>query len=356
MRRRHRVLLDAGDGPEGGRWNFDADNRSAFPKSGPGEVAPPALFAPDDATREVMALVARRFPNHPGSLDHFAWPVTRAQALTALDRFVDARLEYFGRWQDAMWTDLPFGWHSLLAISLNLKLLNPREVIAAAERARRERRLPLAAVEGFIRQLLGWREFIRGVYWQFMPQLAEANVFGHSRDLPRWYWNGETRMACMRTVIGQTMDHGYAQHIQRLMVTGLYALLFGVRPQEVHAWYLGVYVDAVEWVELHNTLGMSQYGDGGLMASKPYVASGKYIERMSGGSLCARCRYRPAERSGDRACPFTTLYWDFLLRHESLLATNPRMVMQVKNLARLSEDERARIRAQAAAHRTEVGA
>ncbi len=346
MRRRHRVLLDAGDGPEGGRWNFDTDNRSAFPKSGPGEVAPPALFAPDDATREVMALVARRFPNHPGSLDHFAWPVTRAQALAALDRFVDARIEYFGRWQDAMWTDLPFGWHSLLAISLNLKLLNPREVIAAAERARRERRLPLAAVEGFIRQLLGWREFIRGVYWQFMPQLAEANVFGHSRDLPRWYWNGETRMACMRTVIGQTMDHGYAHHIQRLMVTGQFVLLAEIAPRQLAEWYLAVYVDAVEWVELPNVAGMALYVDGGRFTSMPYIASGAYINRQS--NYCRGCAYRPADRTGARACPVTTLYWNFLLRHERRLATSPRTMLMAGNAARLDAGEREAIRARAA--------
>jgi deoxyribodipyrimidine photolyase-related protein len=229
-------------------------------------------------------------------------------------------------------------------------------VVAAAEAAYRAGRVLLSNAEGFIRQILGWREYVRGIYWTQMPAYLERNALEAQARLPAFYWSGDTPMACLADAIGQTLRLGYAHHIQRLMVTGLYAQLLGVRPQEVHAWYLGVYVDAVEWVELPNTLGMSQYGDGGLMASKPYVASGKYIERMSGGSLCARCRYRPAERTGERACPFTTLYWDFLLRHETLLAANPRMVMQVRNLARLSDDERARIRAQARAHRAEVGA
>jgi deoxyribodipyrimidine photolyase-related protein len=346
MRRQHRVLLDADGEPEGGRWNFDADNRSAFPKSGPGEVAAPALFAPDDVTRDVLALVERRFPHHPGSLDRFGWPVTRAQALVALDRFIADRIEHFGRWQDAMWTDLPFGWHSLLASSLNLKLLHPREVIAAAERARRERGLPLAAVEGFIRQVLGWREFIRGVYWHFMPQLAEANGYGHSRDLPRWYWSGETRMACMREVIGQTMAFGYAHHIQRLMVTGQFALLAEIAPKQVADWYLAVYVDAVEWVELPNVAGMALFADGGRFTSKPYIASGAYINRQS--NYCASCAYRPAQRTGAQACPVTTLYWNFLLKHERRLAAGARTMLMARNAARLDGREREAIRARAA--------
>jgi len=358
MRRRHRVLMDPADPaqPEGGQWNFDADNRQSFGRDGPGAVPPPPHFAPDAVTREVQSLVRKHFASHPGSCDDFGWPVTRAQALEALAAFIDERLPDFGRWQDALWPGEPWLWHAHLSAALNVKLLHPREVVAAAEAAYRAGRVALASAEGFIRQILGWREYVRGIYWTQMPAYLERNALGAEAKLPAFYWSGDTQMACLSDAIGQTLRLGYAHHIQRLMVTGLYALLLGVRPQEVHAWYLGVYVDAVEWVELPNTLGMSQYGDGGLMASKPYVASGKYIERMSGGSLCARCRYRPAERTGERACPFTTLYWDFLLRHEARLAANPRMVMQVKNLARLTDDERARIRAQAAAHRAEVGA
>jgi deoxyribodipyrimidine photolyase-related protein len=221
--------------------------------------------------------------------------------------------------------------------------LNPREVVAAAEAAWRAGHVPIESAEGFIRQILGWREYVRGVYWTRMPGYLELNALDAHAPLPAFYWHGRTSMACLADAISQTLEHGYAHHIQRLMVTGLYALLFGVEPREVHAWYLAVYVDAVEWVELPNTFGMSQAADGGLMASKPYIASGRYIERMSAGSLCSRCRFRPGERSGELACPFTTLYWDFLMRHERLLAANPRTVMQVKNLARIGSDERARI-------------
>ncbi|HET9978418.1 MAG TPA: cryptochrome/photolyase family protein, partial [Burkholderiaceae bacterium] len=269
----------------------------------------------------------------------------------ALQRFVDERLVHFGRWQDALWPRQPWLWHSHLSAALNLKLLTAREVVSAVEAAYRAGRVPLASAEGFIRQVLGWREYVRGIYWTQMPAYLERNALGAREPLPAFYWDAKTEMACLADAIGQTLEHGYAHHIQRLMVTGLYALLLGAAPQRVHEWYLAVYVDVVEWVELPNTLGMSQAADGGLMASKPYIASGKYIERQSGGSLCARCRYRPGERTGERACPFTTLYWDFLMRHEAMLAQNPRTVMQVKNLARVGADERQRIAERAAAIR-----
>ena len=347
QRRRQRVLLDAAGEPEGGRWNFDADNRSGFPKQGPGEIPPPAAFAPDAITREVMALVERRFPQHPGSLDRFAWPVTRTQALQALTQFIEARLPSFGRYQDAMWTDTPFGWHALLSTSLNLKLLDPREVIAAAVAAYRAGRVPISSAEGFVRQILGWREFIRGVYWHLMPGLAEANHYDHRRALPAWYWTGETKMACMRACIGQTLQHGYAHHIQRLMVTGQFALLAQVDPRQVAAWYLAVYVDAVDWVELPNVAGMALHADGGRFTSKPYVASGQYIKRMS--NYCDGCRYRPEQRTGADACPVTTLYWHFLDTHEQALRAGPRTVLMAKNIGRLDPAERAAIGARARA-------
>jgi deoxyribodipyrimidine photolyase-related protein len=350
MRREHRVLMD-GDEPAGGQWNFDADNREAFGKGGPTGVPERARFEPDTITREVIALVRQRFAKHPGALDSFAWAVTREHALIALQRFIDERLAHFGRWQDALWPKQPWLWHSHLSAALNLKLLTAREVVRAAEAAYRAGRVPLQSAEGFIRQILGWREYVRGIYWTQMPAYIERNALDAQQPLPAFYWDAKTEMACLADAIGQTLEHGYAHHIQRLMVTGLYALLLGVHPQRVHEWYLAVYVDAVEWVELPNTLGMSQAGDGGLMASKPYIASGKYIERQSGGSLCAQCRYKPGERAGERACPFTTLYWDFLARHEAMLAKNPRTVMQVKNLARVSADERRRIAERAAAIR-----
>ncbi|OYV31075.1 MAG: cryptochrome/photolyase family protein [Thiomonas sp. 20-64-9] len=346
MRQRHDVLME-GDQPAGGQWNFDADNREAFPKSGPGQVPGPAQFAPDAITREVISVVNQRFASHPGTLADFAWPVTRSQALQALERFMRERLPQFGQWQDALWPNEPWLWHAHLSAALNLKLLNPREVVEAAQTAWRQGQAPLHSAEGFIRQILGWREYVRGIYWTQMPGYAERNALGVQAPLPAWFWSGQTDMACLRDALVQTLRYGYAHHIQRLMVIGLYALLHGVQPQQVHQWFLAVYVDAVEWVELPNTLGMSQAADDGLMASKPYIASGKYIQRMSGGSLCAACRFDPAQRTGARACPYTTLYWDFLLRHEARLAANPRTVMQVRNLARLSADERARIQAQA---------
>ena len=345
MRREHGVLME-GKEPAGGQWNFDADNRKSFPKAGPGWIPEPARFEPDAITREVLALVQRRFPDHPGSLAEFGWPVTPAQAREALQRFIDDRLIAFGAYQDAMWTDTPFGWHSLLSVALNLHLIDPREVVAAAETAWRERGLPLAAVEGFIRQILGWREFIRGVYWLDMPGLREANHYGHQRKLPAWYWTGNTRMACMRDTIGQTLKHGYAHHIQRLMVTGQFALLAELSPQQVADWYLAVYVDAIEWVELPNVAGMALFANGGRFTSKPYVASGQYIDRMS--NYCKGCAYAPAQRSGEGACPVTTLYWNFLDRHETELAASPRTALMVKNLQKLDEPTRASIRTHAA--------
>lgn len=347
MRKTHRVLLDGAGEPEGGAWNYDMENRRGFPKGGPGEIAAAARFAPDAVTREVIELVEGHFARHPGELTHFAWPVTRAQALEALQRFVDARLEHFGRFQDAMWTDTPFGWHALLSSSMNLKLLDPREVIAAAQAAYLRRKLPLASVEGFIRQVLGWREFIRGVYWQFMPTMGRANHYQHRRPLPAWYWTGKTRMHCMRQCVGQTLAHGYAHHIQRLMITGQFALLAEIEPQQVSDWYLAVYVDAVEWVELPNVAGMALHADGGRFTSKPYVASGQYIKRMS--NYCTGCAYRPELRTGPQACPMTVLFWRFLDKHERALSANPRTIMMAKNVGRLSAEERAAIRAQAQA-------
>ncbi len=356
QRRRHSVLMDPQNesAPLGGKWNFDAENREAFGAAGPGEVPPRCAFKPDAVTRKVIALVEGRFPQHPGRLESFAWPVTRAQALQSLSAFVKERLPQFGRYQDAMWPGDPWLYHSHLSAALNLKLLNPREVLAAAVAAYESGHAPLASVEGFVRQILGWREYVRGIYWTQMPGYLELNTLGADADLPEWYWTGDTDMACLRDAIGQTLTHGYANHIQRLMVTGLYALMLGVQPKQVHAWYLAVYVDAVEWVELPNTLGMSQYADGGLMGSKPYVATGKYIERMS--PHCKDCRYDPAQRTGERACPFTTLYWNFLMRHEATLAKNPRMALQVKNLARMNAAQRQEVALRAAAiRRGEVG-
>lgn len=361
MRRKSGVLMQ-GDEPVGEAWNFDAENRGSFDQAGPGQVQAPVSFPPDPITREVLALVEQRFPKHPGSVSQFDWPVTPAEAQSALQDFIQHRLPQFGLYQDAMWTETDtllqgtspraqaYLYHSRLSAALNLKLLDPREVISMAEAEFRAGRVPLASAEGFIRQILGWREYVRGVYWHFMPGYLELNTLGASAPLPSFYWTGKTEMRCLREVIGQTLEFGYAHHIQRLMVTGLFALLLGVRPQEVHAWYLAMYVDAVEWVELPNTLGMSQFGDGGIMASKPYVATGKYIQRMS--NYCEGCRFDPDQKTGIKACPFTTLYWNFLMRHEPMLQKNQRMSMQLKNLARLSAQERNEITEQAERIRT----
>jgi deoxyribodipyrimidine photolyase-related protein len=344
MRRKHSVLMD-GKQPVGGKWNFDSSNRRAFGKEGPQTLFKRLQLDPDKVTLEVIELVNSRFADHPGNLDRFNWPVNRRQALACLDDFINNHLAGFGPHQDAMWTGEPFLSHSLIASSLNLKFLNPQEVITAAESAYRNGAAPIESVEGFIRQILGWREYVRGIYWMEMPGYLERNQLEATNPLPKFYWNGDTEMVCMRAVIEQTLESGYAHHIQRLMVTGLYALLAGVNPQEVHKWYLSVYVDAVEWVELPNTLGMSQYADGGIMASKPYAATGKYISRMS--NYCIGCRYNPAKRTGDDACPFTVLYWDFLARNEGRLKGNHRMGMQLRNLRNISGQELVDIRCKA---------
>ena len=344
QRLRHDILIDHGE-PVGGQWNFDADNRQSFGRQGPGLLPPPIRFAPDAITQGAIADVQRHFPAHPGETDAFAWPVTPAQAEAALDDFIAHRLPEFGRWQDAMWSGQPFLWHSLLSTALNLKLIDPRRVISATLAAYESGRVPLAAAEGFIRQILGWREFVRGIYWRQASALAKANQYAHQRPLPAWFWTGKTHAACLAAAIGQTLAHGYAHHIQRLMITGNFALLAGLAPREVADWYLAIYVDAVAWVEEPNTLGMALNAWPG-MTSKPYCASGAYIDRMS--DYCRGCRYRPKERTGADACPFTTLYWDFLARHAERFARNPRMAMPLKNLQRFSAEERAAISQRAA--------
>jgi deoxyribodipyrimidine photolyase-related protein len=351
MRRRHGVLMVDGQ-PEGGAWNFDADNREAFDKRGPGLLTAPRRFEPDATTREVIALVEARFASHPGSLASFDWPVTPDDAEAALQDFIANRLPLFGRYQDAMWTGEPWLYHSRLSAAMNLKLLDPRRVIEAALQAWREGQAPLPAVEGFVRQILGWREFIRGMYWLRMPGFLEDNALDAHEPLPALYWTADTDMRCMAEALGQTLEHGHAHHIQRLMLTGLFAQLVGVEPKQIHAWYLAVYVDAVEWVELPNVLGMSQYADGGRMTSKPYVASGKYIERMS--NYCAHCPFDPAQATGPKACPFTTLYWDFLDRHRARFEHHPRTALQWKNLGRKPEAEIIAIREAAEALRARL--
>jgi deoxyribodipyrimidine photolyase-related protein len=349
MRTKYDVLMD-GKQPVGGAWNYDAENRKTFGKAGPQNVpaAPPVNI--DAITQAVMDDVEKYFPNHPGSLANFIWPVTREQALQFLEYFIQHKLAGFGDHQDAMWFDVdksksPYLWHSLLSTSLNLKLLNPREVIAAVVTAYKINQLPLASTEGFIRQILGWREFIRGVYWLDMPQMKTANHYNHTGDLPSWYWSGDTRMNCMKQTINDTMQYGYAHHIQRLMVTGMFGVLAEIDPKQMAAWYLAVYVDAVEWVELPNVAGMALYANGGRFTSKPYVASGAYIKRMS--NYCSGCKYKPEVKTGADACPTTTLYWHFLIKHYDTFARNPRTALMAKNVERFSVEDVAEIQSQA---------
>lgn len=344
MRKRHDILVED-DKPVGGKWNLDQQNRRPFGRRGPGLLPDPLGFEPDRLTSEVCRAVERHFPDNPGSLESFSWAVTREEALEALDDFIAHRLPAFGPFQDAMWQGEPYLHHSLLSAALNTKLLAPREVIDAALSAYEAGHAPLQSVEGFIRQILGWREFVRGIYWSKMPTYLENNALGAEQPLPGFYWTAETEMNCLAQTIGQTLETGYAHHIQRLMVTGLFAMLLGVRPRTIHEWYLAIYVDAVEWVESPNTIGMSQHADGGVLGSKPYAASGRYIQRMS--NYCDGCRFMPDRSTGPDACPFTTLYWDFLSRHEERFRDHPRAGMQWRMLGRLDRDQREAITQQA---------
>jgi deoxyribodipyrimidine photolyase-related protein len=340
MRKRGGWLME-GDEPAGGQWNFDHDNRGAFSSDGPGLKSEPLRFAPDTITRQVMADLTAVLPELPGSNDSFGWPVTPEQAEQALDHFLAHHLADFGRYQDAMWTGELWLHHSLLSPALNLQLLDPRIVIERAEAAWRSGQAPINAVEGFVRQILGWREYIRGIYWLEGPEYASRNALGAERPLPDFFWDAKTDMTCVRQVVGQVLEHGYAHHIQRLMVTGLYALLSGTQPWAIHSWYMALFVDAFDWVTLPNTIGMSQFADGGVVGTKPYAASGAYVNRMS--NYCSSCRYRPEKATGDDACPMTTLYWSFLIEHEDRLAANRRMQFQVANLRRKSVEERRAI-------------
>jgi deoxyribodipyrimidine photolyase-related protein len=343
MRRRHGFLME-GNAPAGGQWNFDAENRKALPKT----VVVPAIleFAPDAITREVMALVGARFAGHLGSVEGFAFPVTARQARQALEDFVANRLPDFGDWQDAMKTGAPVLFHALISPALNLGLLDPREVCAAAEAAWTQGHAKLNAVEGFIRQILGWREYVRGLYWLHMPEFGRKNALGATRKLPDFYWTGETRMNCLRQAVGDTIAKAYAHHIQRLMITGNFALLAGIDPHALHEWYLSVYADAYEWVELPNTVGMSQFADGGLLASKPYAASGAYINRMS--NYCKDCAYDVKDAVGENACPFNFLYWDFFARHAKMFDANARVAMPLRTLARMDAAKVGTMRRKAA--------
>ena len=343
MRRDTGILMDAKE-PLGGQWNYDADNRKKLPK---GHILPPrARSTPDAITQEVMDLVEAHFGNHFGRIDNFAWPVTRAEASAHFEVFLADCLPHFGDFQDAMKQGEAFMYHGLVATSLNIGLLDPLEICRAAEAEYHAGRAPLNAVEGFIRQILGWREYIRGIYWLKMPDYEHENFFAQDRALPDFYYTGETDMACLKDAVTTSREHAYAHHIQRLMITGNFALLAGLAPDAVNRWYMEVYADAYQWVQLPNTHGMALFADGGVVASKPYVSSGAYINRMS--DYCSGCAYKVKEATGETACPFNYLYWDFMHRHQEVLRANPRMGMVYRNLDKMDEDKRAAIQASAA--------
>lgn len=352
MRRRLGILVEADGAPEGGAWNYDAANRRPW-RGDRAAIPAPRRFAPDATVEAVRAVVARRLPDLPGRDDDFGWPIAPEAALTALDDFIAHRLPRFGDHQDAMVQGAPWMFHALLAPAMNLKLLDPRVVVARALDAWRAGAAPLNAVEGFVRQVIGWREFVRGVYWLEGPDYGDRNGLDAHGRLPELYWTGETEMNCLRRCVGEVLDHAFGHHIQRLMVTGNFALLAGVTPRAVADWYLGMYADGVDWVTAPNVVGMALHADGGVVGTKPYASTGAYVHRMS--DYCRGCRFDPRQRTGPRACPFTTLYWDFLDRHRERFARNPRMALAVRNLDRIDGAELERIRAEAASVRVRLG-
>jgi deoxyribodipyrimidine photolyase-related protein len=342
MRRKSDLLMD-GDKPEGGQWNYDADNRK--PAKRDLTMPRPLHFGPDAVTGEVIEMVEQRFPDNMGETRMFGFAVTRADALKQQQHFLEYALPSFGDYQDAMLTGEPYLWHSILSPYINSGLLDPLELCREVEQRYRAGKVPLNAAEGFIRQIIGWREYVRGIYWLTGPDYVDRNELAAKRDLPQFYWTGDTQMHCLSQAIGQTLELAYAHHIQRLMITGNFALIAGVDPKQVHEWYLAVYADAYEWVELPNTLGMSQFADGGLLGSKPYASSGAYINRMS--DYCKSCRFDVKQRTGPNACPFNSLYWDFIARNETRLRKNPRMAMPYKNWDRMAQEDKIALRTQA---------
>ncbi len=343
MRKRHRILLADDGTPEGGQWNYDHDNRQPWH----GEPPPPPDARPTHDHRALWASIQAAGVDSFGQpqAEAVRWPLNRAEALSCLDRFIVDALPHFGRYEDAMSTRSPRLFHSQLSFALNTKMLRPQEVVQRALAAYGAGAAPLAAVEGFVRQILGWREYVRGIYWAHMPGYEARNALGHDTPLPAWFWTGETHMRCLQHAIGQSLQDAYAHHIQRLMVIGNFALLAGLDPAAVHRWYLGVYIDAFEWVELPNTVGMSQFADGGLLATKPYVSSAAYIDRMS--DYCQGCRYDRKQKTGARACPYNALYWDFFARHQDTLGRNRRLDMVYRQLGKLPATQLQALRAQA---------
>jgi deoxyribodipyrimidine photolyase-related protein len=335
LRRKTGLLMD-GDKPEGGKWNYDHDNR----KPAPDDITfgGPMEFTPDETVEEVLALVEARFGENFGTLRPFWFATDRGQAQHALAHFIDGALPKFGDYQDAMLDGDRFLYHAVISMYVNAGLLGWREVCEAAVVAYRSGAAPLNAVEGLVRQIIGWREYMRGIYFREGPGYVSRNTLGHGRALPDFYWTADTKMRCVARAVEQTRDEAYAHHIQRLMVTGNFALLAGVDPHAVHEWYLAVYADAYEWVEAPNVIGMSQFADGGIVGSKPYISGGNYIRKMS--DYCKGCAYDVGEKTGDRSCPFNYLYWAFLHRHRDRFGKNPRMAQMYRTWMRMSDERR----------------
>ena len=338
MRKKYSILLEDGK-PIGGKWNYDADNRKRWN----GDPKATIDFRPSHNHGKLLDVINKEKIKYFGN-DHatnFRWPINRDESLALLEKFIEIDLCNFGNFQDAMDDQNWRLFHSFLSFSLNTKMLTPLEIIKKAEKAFHENKAPLSAVEGFIRQILGWREHIRGVYWSQMPGYEKNNFFNHNKDMPKWYWTGETKMRCLSKSISQSLENSYAHHIQRLMIIGNFSLLAGIDPKHVHHWYLGIYIDAFEWVELPNTLGMSQYADGGLLATKPYVSSAAYINKMS--NYCSKCSYNYKEKVGPDACPFNSLYWNFFDRHQDKLSKNPRLGIVNSQLRKMNENQKKEI-------------
>ena len=337
MRKKHQILIEDTTGePIGGKWNFDAENRKSLPSS---LIPPPPKYF-EKEFRDILHEIDTAGIKYLGSslAEKYPWPVSRKEALMLLDYFCDHLLPKFGKYQDAMHTGYWAMYHSRISFAMNIKMISPLEVINKVLHTWSNGRdkIDIAQTEGFIRQILGWREYMRGIYWVRMPQYASLNYFGHSTALPKWFWTGDTKMNCLKYSICQSLEYAYAHHIQRLMVTGNFALLAGIDPDEVDLWYLGIYIDAIEWVEITNTRGMSQYADGGIVGTKPYVSSANYIHKMS--NYCKNCHYNKDQKTGVGSCPFNSLYWNFYIKHESLLRTNPRIGMAYNLLDKMTDE------------------
>ena len=351
MRRKTGLLMEGGQ-PAGGQWNYDKDNRKRLPAK---QQAPPRLLIePNAAVRELMALVERDYPDNFGTLAEFAYATTAQDAERLAQHFFRHVLPLFGDYQDFMRKGDPWLWHARLSAALNIGFLDPLDLCRRAEAEWKAGRAPLNAVEGFVRQILGWREYVRGIYWLRGEDYKKINALAADRELPWFYWSAESDMACVKDVVEMARAHAYAHHIQRLMVTGNLAMLLGVHPDPVDDWYMVVYADAYEWVELPNTRGMATFADGGIVGSKPYAASGAYINRMS--DYCGGCRYAVGERTTENACPFNALYWDFMMRHEARLRDNRRIGYAYTTLERFGDEERRAIRERAERLRVEFGA